>query len=275
MAYKEIQESQEKVWDYLVYELLSKLEEAQPDWRSVTSSQFSKLPCIADRYLVDELKRNIEFPRYWYKYGEVGNREPLDNTLFILEEADDWGGIEVRPAKPEADFGIDPDLQSDVDEAIEFVIGNFANVNIEKVKALQYEHFAPNDFIRTFEEVRSQIYDLAEEMKEDAEIEDIEQRRSDLFGLLETLVEEYPEDTYQEMKTDFDTWVDVIHDQIEKGQFGRAEAHLEEFWEVFSKVHLRMEHNNYPYEKQIKRWEMENEFELEKYRETLKEIADA
>lgn len=257
----------QEAWDYLVHQLLSELQEEQDDWRSITSSQFSKLPCIADRYLLDEYGTNIQFPRYWYKYGEVGNREPLDTTLYIKEEAEEWGGIEIRPAQVDKEFEIDEELKERIDVAVEFVVDNFANVNIEKVKELQYNHFAPNKFVKTFEELRTRIYKLADE--HDIGNENSEEEAKKVESLLKELREEYPEEKYQEMYSDFETWVDLMEDAIDEREFGLAEARLEDFWEVFSKVHLRMEHNNNPIDSQMSRWEIENDDEISSYRESL------
>jgi len=261
-------DNRDQVWNYLVHKLLCRLDEQQHDWRSVTSGQFSKLPCIADRYLIDELGRDIEFPRYWYKYGEVGNREPIDSSLYLLEEAD-WGGLEVRPSKENVEFDISEDIMNEVDESIEFVINNFANVKIEKVKDLQYEHFSPNKFIRIFEDIRSQLYDLAEEMEDESSPDDYSNKKNSLTSKIEELSENYPSDLYVEMEQDFRTWTDVMIAYIDMDDIAEAEAQLEEFWSVFSKVHLRMEHNNNPIEDQYERWRLENEMELNKYRRTL------
>lgn len=262
-------EEREEAWNYLTYRLLTRLGEEQHEWRSITSSQFSKLPCIADRYLIDELGTDIQFPRYWYKYGEVGNREPLDNTLFIQEEAEEWGGLEIRPAKPEVEFDIEPNLQSDIDEAVDFVVDKFANVKIDGIKDLQYEYFAPNEFIQTFERLRSRIYELAEDQTSNREIENLDEVTEELLNLLDGLEQEYDEDLYQEMSGDFRTWSGIMGDFIQDGEFGKAEAYLEEFWDVFSKVHLRIEHNNNPIQEQLERWETKNRFELDKYRRSL------
>lgn len=263
-----------EAWNYLVYRLLTRLEEEQHSWRSVTSSQFSKLPCIADRYLIDELGLNIDFPRYWYKYGEVGNRDPLDNTLFIQEEAEDWGGLKIRPAKPEADFDLDPNLKSNIDQAIDFVVEKFANVKIDSIKDLQYEYFAPNEFIKQFERLRTDIYELAEIQSKNREIEEPESKNEELISLLHSLEEEYDEELYEEMYEDFQRWNAKMQDVIQKGEYGKAEAYLEEFWDVFSKVHLRIEHNNNPIEDQLRRWKVENDFELEKYRKSFENDTD-
>lgn len=259
---------QESAWNYLAYQVLSRLDEEQHDWRSVTSGQFSKLPCIADHYLIDRLNRDIDFPRYWYKYGEVGNREPLDSTLFIIEEAE-WGGLEVRPAKADIEFEhVDGELRADIDEAVKFVVDNFANVKIDRVKELQYEHFAPNDFVRTFDNLRDLIYRLSEELESNETLEE-EGQKSRLNTLLKGAVSTYREDTYEKMKPDFVEWATVIRLLINHGEIGKAEAQLEEFWDVFSKVHLRMEHNNHPFHNQNRRWKQENEDLLSKYRNSF------
>jgi hypothetical protein len=261
-------DEKKEAWNYLVFQLLNRLEEEQYDWRSITSSQFSKLPCIADRYLLDELERDIQFPRYWYKYGEVGNREPLDNTYFLLGEAEEWGGIKVRPAKTDTEFELDEELKSEIDEAIEFVVTNFSNVKIDEVKELQYKHFSPNKFIQTFENLRDSIYDLADTGESNELSENIQNDKDKLLKLLDNLEEQYPDETYSKMKDDFGDWKKIMEEKIKKEDFGGAEAYLEEFWDVFSKVHLRMEHNNNPDPEQIKRWRLENKSELEKYRRT-------
>jgi hypothetical protein len=259
----------EDYWNYLSYKLLTRLEEEQFEWRSVTSTQFSKLPCIVDHYLDDQLDREINFPRYWYKYGEVGNREPLDSSLYLKEEADSYGGLKIRPAKPSVDFDIDPEAKADIDEAVEFVVGHFANMKTDRIKEFQYKHFAPNTFIQIFNDFREMVYDLAgggDGATVDASA------KEELLTLLDRLESAYDPDQYDVMEDDFKTWIDITRELIDHDEIGRVEAQLEEFWEVFSKVHLRMNHNTNPIEDQMRRWELENEMRLDRYHDQLEDL---
>lgn len=259
------------VWDYLNYRVLTQLEKEQEDWRHVTSGQFSKLPCIADRYLKEEYDTNIRFPRYWYQFGEVGNRYPIDSRLYIVEEKD-WGKA-IRPIRNAIDFDIPESLRGAIDKVVDWVVEEFANCEIEEVKSYQYDQFAPNEFIRRFEDLRQDIYDVAETIEIDSDsLDDEDELRVDLHSQLEGIVVEYEDDLYEEMRHDFLKWEDTMHILISEGDFWRLEANFEEFWSVFSKVHLRMEHNNNPIQDQLDSWKAENEQILDKYRQGLCEL---
>jgi len=272
MSKDQSKESQQEAWNYLIHQLLVQLEDEQPDWRSITSTQFSKLPCIADRYLLDRLDRDIGFPRYWYKYGEVGNREPLDSSLFIREEAEDYGGLEFRPARTEVTFDISEDTQANIDEAVDFVIENLANINADELKKFQYQHFAPNDFIREFENLRKELYQVSSKANNKSNGEFTEQDQNSLSDQLDALVKSYPAEEYDRMKEDFQDWKEIMEVLIDRREIGRAEALLEEFWSVFSKVHLRMEHNNNPISYQLDSWKYENEREIKDFEKSIESL---
>ncbi len=142
---------------------------------------------------------------------------------------------------------------------------------MEEIKKLQYKYFAPNQFIQSFEELRKQVYALAENADSNESPFEDESEKQKLLDLLEELLREYPADLYTTMKPEFLKWTQIMYTLLEKGDIRHAESQLEEFWEVFSKVHLRMLHNNHSIESQLGRWESENEVELQKYRVSLED----
>lgn len=263
--------------DYLCYYLLRELDSRQRDGRSVTRTQFLKLPCIADHYLSSQFGIDVELPRYWYQYGEILNEQPLAGSYYNVTPGE-WGGRRVQPAPgvSETVFDVSEDVRQRVHEVIRQVVSEFANRDSKAVKDFQYEHYAPNDFVRLFDEFREFVRDQKQQNATladfvDGTIQSPEERGKEL---LDDLLVEYPADLYSDTYDLFLRWEDTTRLLLDDGEFDRARELLDDFWETFSKVELRLHHQHNTPQGQERRWRNERDDELSAFDARLTEVRE-
>lgn len=265
---------QDDAADYLSYRLLERLLKAQHDGRDVVKTQFWKLPCIADRYLQDELNVNVELPRYWYQYGEVLNVNAVSDGLFMEKEDTSWGGTRMAlpPGVEDSQFDIEDEERKSVDRAVHKVVSDFANEDSDVVKEYQYENYSPTEFIQVFDEFRQQL-----------EVEEPSTTLSD-FGeggetpsqvaldILDDVYRIYPKEIYDEGHSLFLRWEDTVRMVLEDEDLETASSLTESFWEAFSKIELRLKHEQNTPEAQMRKWEREKSDVISDFRNRLSNI---
>lgn len=263
--------------DFLCYQLLVQLDEAQHDGRSITRTQFLKISPIADRILSEEYDRDIGLPRYWYMYGEVLNETPLNGGFYTTRDAP-WDGkaIELSPGISSDTFDVKDDVRRDIHEVARRLASNFANERTDELKEYQYREFAPTKFITAFDDFRSFI------SKTDRQSTTLDSfisgkpsysPESEALELLDEALISYPEDRYEEMYDVFLEWEDTTRLLLEQEtSFDEAEGLLRDFWETFSKVELRLQHEQNTPQEQKMRWVKQRENAKREFRERLTEM---
>lgn len=265
--------------DFLCYQLLEQLNDAQRDGRSVTRTQFLKITPIADRILSDEYDRNVGLPRYWYMYGEVLNEKPLSGGYYTTTDAP-WGGkaVELAPGVDSDAFDVGNELRRDVHEVARRLASNFANERTDQLKAYQYQEYAPTEFVTAFDGFRSFISDTDQQSTTLSSFtpgENSYSRETEAQELLDDVLAEYPEDTYDEMDDVFLEWEDTTRLLLEQeASFDTIESLLSDFWETFSKVELRLRHEqNTPREQKVQ-WVDERDSVKREFRDRLTELRE-
>lgn len=264
--------------DFLCYQLLEQLDDAQRDGRSVTRTQFLKIAPIADRVLSNEYGRDIGLPRYWYMYGEVLNEKPLSGGYYTTTDAP-WGGkaIELAPGVDLETFNVDEAVRRDVHEVARRLAKNFANESTDRLKAYQYQEYAPKAFIVEFDEFREFLSDTGQQSTTLSSFTDGSSYSptTEAQELLDSVLVEYPEDTYDEMYEVFLEWEDTTRLLLERdASFEEIESLLSDFWETFSKVELRLHHEqNTPHEQKIE-WLDERDDVKRQFRNRLTEVRE-
>lgn len=265
--------------DFLCYQLLERLDDAQRDGRSVTRTQFLKVAAIADRILSDEYDRDVELPRYWYMYGEVLNEKPLSGGYYTTTNAP-WGGkaIELAPGVDSEAFDVEADLRRDVHEVARRLAGNFANEPSDALKAYQYREYAPTAFVTEFDSFRSFLSNTDHQnttLSSFTSEEDSYSRETEALELLDDVLVTYPEDTYDGMYDVFLEWEDTTRLLLERGaSFEAIENLLSDFWETFSKVELRLCHEQRTPREQKVEWIDERDDVKREFRDRLSEIRE-
>lgn len=264
--------------EFLCYLLLRELDDRQREGRSVTRTQFLKLPCIADRLLSDRFDVDVELPRYWYRYGEILNEQPLDGHYYTVTPGE-WGGHSVQPAPgiTEDAFDVPETVEQPVRTVVRDVVGKFANQQSETVKEYQYEQHAPNRFVVLFDEFREFVRNQDQQNAALSDFADRALESPEKQGKehLDELLAEYPPDLYSDMYDLFLRWEDTTRLLVEDGAFDRVEELLEDFWETFSKVELRFHHGqNTPIE-QRRRWSEARDDEITGFDRRLGEVRES
>ncbi|MCX2818041.1 hypothetical protein EGH25_01555 [Haladaptatus sp. F3-133] len=260
--------------DYLSYRLLERLLKAQHDGRDVTKTQFWKLPCIADRYLQDELDINVKLPRYWYQYGEILNASAVSDGLFMEKEDTAWEGtrIVLSPGIDDSQFEIGDRDRVGVDRAVHKVVSDFANEDSHRLKGYQYRKYSPTEFIRVFDEFRQQLK-MEEPSTTLSDFGEGGEAPSELaLKTLDDVYGTYPKDMYGEGYSLFLRWEDTVRMVLEGDDIETASSLTESFWETFSKIELRLKHEQNTPEAQMLRWEQEKSTVISEFRNRLSNI---
>lgn len=265
--------------DFLCYQLLDQLDDAQNDGRSITRTQFLKIVPIADRILSNEYDLEVGVPRYWYMYGEILNEEPLNGGYYTTTDAP-WGGkaVELAPGITSDTFDVANDVQRDIYEVARRLASTFSNEKTDELKEHQYQEYAPTDFITAFDNFRSFISDTDQQnttLDNFRSQESSYSRVTEAKELLDDVFVAYPEDMYDEMYDVFLEWEDTTRLLLEQqSSFSDIESLLSDFWETFSKVELRLCHEQNTPREQKMSWVEEREDVKHEFRDRLIEIRE-
>jgi hypothetical protein len=247
--------------EYLCYRLLVELENSRS--YPVSGSKFHKLSCITERHLSSELGHDVGFPRYWYVYGEVVDEQSLDGDFYIAPSANHWSGRRYLPVEDvnDWDFEVPGDQKEAIEEAVDWAVDAFERSNAEAVKKYQYRHHVPNEFVRTYSDLRTQLKEV--DLNEQSTLGDFGATSSSTRGFvvesLETMVETYPRDDYPEAYELFLEWYDTVELllEAEDPDYAVIEEFLDSFITMLSKVELRFHHRQHIPDERIKVWEDE------------------
>ncbi|NEU58233.1 hypothetical protein [Halorussus sp. MSC15.2] len=247
--------------EYLCYRLLVELEDSRS--YPVSGSRFHKLSCIADRHLSSELDCDIAFPRHWYVYGEVVDEQSLDGDFYIAPSANHWSGRRYLPVEDVNDweFAVSSDRKDAIDEAVEWVVESFERANAERVETYQYRHHVPNEFVRTYNDLRTQLKEV--DLNRQYTLGDFRVTSHSTRGFvvesLETMVDTYPRDDYPEAYDLFLEWHDAVERllEAENPDYAVVEEFLDSFVTMLAKVELRFHHRQHIPDDRIRVWERE------------------
>ncbi|MFC4552677.1 MULTISPECIES: hypothetical protein [Halorussus] len=260
--------------EYLCYRLLVRLDDSRST--ATSRSKFNKLSCIADRYLQSELGHDIEFPRYWYVYGEVVDEPSLDRSFYNAPAAKFWSGQQYFPADDVSDwdFAVEDREKRYIDEAVRWTVGKFERQNTDQIKRYQYREFVPNRFIRAYSELRSQLKRV--DLDEQRTLGDFQaadrSRRESVVAALDEMATTYPREDYPEAFELFRSWNDTVRLLLDDDpNYAVVEAFLDSFITTLSKVELRFHHRRNIPDARIKAWEDERLEVKEAFRSNLAE----
>ncbi|WP_436343372.1 hypothetical protein [Natronorubrum sp. FCH18a] len=291
--------------ELLGYRVLVGLKE-QSD-RQISSAKFFKLCCIADRYLEDELGCDVDFPRYWYMYGEIAADQELgdfyispggygpvqrqfipdrelnasyweDQTTF---EEGDVTEPTLRKDIEEDDFDVDQETRSKINDAVRWAVHRFGTQPASELKEYQYQTHAPKEFIRAYSKLRWQLNnaDLESQSKlrsyTDSGTPPAEPRNEDYVAhLLDEMQLTFPEE-YEEMRSLYLRWDDTIRLMLEQNRdYEEIAQFLDSFIETLSQYTLRFEHGENIPNSRIAEWRDEGDDRVDEFEEELREIRE-
>lgn len=292
--------------EYLCYEVIKQgREQYGEDW-DLPETAFNKLCYIADRELREE-GLEVGLPVHWYIYGGVLTDSAMEGGFYELVD-ESWSGrrgknVVLNEEVGRSDFEVQDDRASEIRQEAEHIVtvlGGFHGVAIPQ--DYQYEKYAPNDFVRCLHEFRDYLDNLDEEdalapedyvggvdfamkdilaepvIPEESGISHSEDTNSEIRDYLDQLMTEYPEDVYSRMDDQFLEWENLSWQMAKNGFYDNLYEFMESFWTAFSRVELRVEHNQNVPREIVVEWqrgrseEMERfQSKIEKYREIVLE----
>lgn len=264
--------------EYLGYRVLQ--ERFNQDNSETGRTKFFKLCCLTNRELIQEYERDIGLPWHWDKYGGVIEEHSVNRGFFFAPSANHQEGQAYYPANEvsETDFGVNEDLQEDIFAAARTVVRRHGRKTRQELQEIQYQEYAPNDFIRTYSDLRWHLVSLSLKQVGQQTLSDFprddspnytEQRLNEMFR-------KFPEDEYEEIYEQYLTWDDTMRLMLEEDASTRE---LHDFFEVFvenlSKVCLRIVHRENIPNKRVNQWEEEIPDHIEKLQNQISEVRKA
>lgn len=261
--------------EYLGYRLLEELEECKG---LVPRSLFFKIWCVTDRYLESEYQYDSGLPRYWYRYGEIVDEHSM--PTFYNAPSAPWGGqaYSVQKNVDEADFEISSENKEVSEKGVKWAIERFGGKDTEYVKKHQYKAHSPNEFIRTYSELRDilQSTDLASQSVLLSSGGEYNNNKELVEDFLDQMIVAYPEEEgYDEIYDNYLRWDDTARLLLEdEPQYEELDRSLDSFIEALSQHVLQFKYNsNIPIER-IERWEGEKGESMDEFMNYLESQRD-
>ncbi|GCF13231.1 hypothetical protein Harman_11660 [Haloarcula mannanilytica] len=264
--------------EYLGYWVLRIREETggQPISRSV----FWKLCCLTDRHLIREYSLDISFPRHWYKYGEVGEAHSLTRDFFKAPKARFWQGQEYHSKEiPETAFEVDNERKTVIRQAALETVREYQDKSAQGLKEIQYNEFAPNDFIESYSKLREHLEKLDSITEDNDNTRQVDlhdfienEERDHIEKLLDKMVTTYPREKYPDVYRLYLRWDDTMRMLVEQNRsIHEQKVFLELFVEKLSEITLRFEHNHAIPEERLESWQEARDDKIEQLNEGIEE----
>ena len=260
--------------EYLGWSLLTRLKDQSND--QISRSKFLKLCCITDRYLLEKCDYDVGLPRYWYMYGELANQHEFSGRFFNAPKAIGWDGQQYLPKSNITfeDFDISIEARETIDSGVEWTVSEFGRNNVEEIKQHQHRENAPHEFIQLYSELRWQLktIDLSTQQRLGNYTEEAQSNEEFLRQHLDRMLETYPNEDFEEMRSLFLRWDDTIRLMLDQSpDFGEIEECLDDFIRVLSKVVPRFEYSRNISEQRLSDWRSDSATVKERFERELRE----
>lgn len=265
--------------EFLCYRVLRERE--RQDRAPTSRSRFWKLCCLADRYLVDELDRDIGFPRHWYKYGEVGESHSINREILNAPQARFWEGQELYSDRkiPATEFDITEGEKRGIVEAVYQTVERHGTKSAEQLKRYQYEKQAPNEFIEAYSRLRvylgaAEVANQEQEQRALPEFDEYAESEQDYVeGLLDRMLSTYPRERYDDVYRLYLRWDDTMRLLVEnEAPVHDQKVFLEGFVEKLSEITLRFEHNHAIPEQRLEDWREKRQDKIKSLHDSIQDV---
>jgi hypothetical protein len=254
--------------EYLGHQLLLRLQDTKGH---IPRSVFLKTWCIASRYLEDEFDYDSGVPRYWYRYGEIVDETSINGDFYYRRTTP--YGLKYQPVYDISaeDFDVPRDERHQIETVAESVVGRFGKRNTRAIKEHQYTAYAPNEFIRTYSELRDYLeYTKLDEQTPLMRFRGFESNEEVVEHLLDQMSTSYPDGRFEEMKPLYLRWDDTVRMILDQGpDYDLIESLLDSFIEALSQSVIQFEFNSNLPEERIERWSEEVDDAVDDFRQDL------
>lgn len=260
--------------EYLVYRVL--VERYDQDDQETGRTRTHKLSCLTDRHLAEEYDRHIQLPTHWYMYGRTIDEASISTNISFTPAANYFDGQAYYPADQvsDSDFEhLDEGLKDDIFNAASEVVDRYGKKTAEELEQIQYQEYAPNDFIRAYGELRSYIGEALLSDTDQHLFDDYvpDSERTVFEAILDEMLVNFPKEEYELYET-YLVWDDTMRLLYDQGASPR-ELHnfFESLIEVLSEAILRFQHRSHIPEGRLRRWQESREETLENFRNSVEE----
>lgn len=277
--------------EYLIREVIR---QHQCLGQDLPKTDFHKRAFLAKKEL-QEAGIDVPLPVYWYEHGIMVDLDEVMTDFFQFDRHgyDSRIGTEAVLDTDVADstFDVADDLKEQITSIAKQIAREYRHVfDTSVAKDETYERFADNEFIIHLNDLRYHLQDLEgvdtvakdEYAPTDVSISDVidvshttkdteidEETQDTLLTYLDEMISTYPEEKYTHMHPLFLEWESLTRQFIYNGMLSELDTFTSEFWNTFSRVELRIHHNEDISDLKILRWKRERDEHIEKFEEKI------
>lgn len=277
--------------EYLLYEVIRQHQRLGQD---LTKTDFHKRSFLTKKLLEDN-GIDVTLPVYWYEHGIMVD---LDDLLVDFLQFKDQRYESRRGTKAVLDadiinsyFDLADEKKELIKESASQIAHEFKNIfDTSVAKDETYERFADNEFIIHLNDLRYHLENLETEDRvpreeyapTDVSFSDIvdigestrgeeidEELRNTVLSYLDDMTGTYPEKKYNRMYPQFLEWESLTRQFAYNDMFSELENFTSKFWNTFSRVELRIHHNEDIPKFKIHRWKRERREHIDKFEQEI------
>ena len=259
---------------FLCYQILRQMDRASDGKKIVYETEFNKLCFLAYKELEAEgYADEVELPMRWYQFGMEVWGQP--EAFAVSYQSDERGTKVVPQTLSDSAFSLRDELEEAIYRITRKLAGEYKHTyGTDTIVNDTYESYAPTPFVEAYHEFRNDVEGLESDQQSLTQFMDStpsEGHISTIRPHLETLVEAYPASKYDEAYSEFKQWDSVTRQLAKNGDVAAVISISELFWEMFSRVELRIHHNVDIPARTVADWILERDRHKEEFRTRLKE----
>lgn len=231
---------------YLCHQILEQMDRASDGNKIIYETEFNKLCYLAYKELEKEgYADEVTLPMRWYQFGMELWGQP--EAYGVIYQRDNRGTRVTQQTLSDKVFDVADELQAAIYKVARQLSGEYKHTyGTDEIVDDSYEEHAPTEFVAEYHKFRSVFEDF--ETDQSALSNFVNSKNptdhiSTVRPYMERLVESYPRSKYDEAYTLFRRWDSVTRQLAKNGELDAMESLASDFWEMFSRVELRIHHH--------------------------------
>jgi len=262
---------------FLCHQVLRQMERASDGNKIVYETEFNKLCFLACKELEEDgFADEVQLPMRWYQFGMEVWGQP--EAFGVLYQSDDRGTKVIPQTLSDSAFSLREDLREAIHRVARKLAGEYKHsYGTDIIVDDSYDDYAPTSFVNSYHEYRKIIEGLEPNQQSLTQFLDSEPSEGHISTVrphLEMLVSDYPQSMYDEAYPEFKQWDSVVRQLAKNGDVEAVISLSEAFWEMFSRVELRVHHNVDIPAETLADWILERDKHKESFRSQLTEYRE-
>lgn len=279
--------------EYLLYEVVR---QNQCLDRDLPKTDFHKRSFLTKKELEEE-GLDVPLPVYWYEHGIMVDLEEVVADFLGFDQLQYQSGMgrtaTIDDEISRSDFDVSEDRRERIKEIARKIAHRYRSVfDTSVAKDETYEEFADNDFIihlndlRYYLETVEDVDTVAQDsyVSTDISFNDIfgqstdvddkvidESTKSEILGYLDEMGGSYPREQYTHMHSLFLEWESLTRQFTYNGMLSQLNNFTSQFWNTFSRVELRIHHNENIPAMKIHRWKRQRDKHVTEFEEKIED----